>query len=79
MPMSMQKITENHRLQADGCGSVFRQFIGLQPLRGVHIFENKTMKIFFFKYHRLLPMVSAKTNALFSLPTKSATTSQNLQ
>jgi hypothetical protein len=62
--MSMQKVVENHRLQADGGGSVFGKFIGLQPMRGVHIFENKTMKIYVFKYQRLLPMVSAKTNAL---------------
>jgi hypothetical protein len=45
--MSMQKIMENHRLAADGGWSVFQKLIGLQPMRGVHIFENKTVKIFF--------------------------------
>jgi hypothetical protein len=33
-------------------------------MRGEHIFENKTMKRFFFECHRLMPMVSAKANDL---------------
>jgi hypothetical protein len=62
--MSMQKFIENHRLAADGGGSGFGKFVGLQPMRGVHILENKAMKTYVFKYHRLLPILSAKANAL---------------